>query len=269
MRAAAGVAALLGRSHPDRAQLSPRCRLALPALSPAVYVFDYTVAKFGNANSWPQGIFGEPAGFDCGGFPGPGAGDLAAQGNALIRELMPGALSQPVSHTSDPRFAAFMEAYGKGYADDAEARLRHSLFTRSRRVIDHHNRKSRVERRSLRLAMNHLGDATPEEMALRLGRQPDGSSYKAKAVPQQPAQPASSVHPAPSAAALADLPVSVDWRIQGAVEPVMDQGVCGSCWTFGATAAISGQYFLKYGRMVSFSKQEVVDCSWPFGCVGR
>lgn len=57
------------------------------------------------------------------------------------------------------------------------------------------------------------------------------------------------------------LPSSLDWRSKGAVTPVKNQQSCGSCYSFSTTGALEGAYQLKYGNLISFSEQQIVDCS--------
>jgi len=59
---------------------------------------------------------------------------------------------------------------------------------------------------------------------------------------------------------MGSLPASIDWRTLGAVTPIKDQGQCGSCWAFSATAAMEGAYFQEKNNLISFSEQLLVDC---------
>lgn len=43
------------------------------------------------------------------------------------------------------------------------------------------------------------------------------------------------------------LPTAVDWRGTGADNVVKDQATCGSCWAFGATAALQSAYWMATG----------------------
>lgn len=66
-----------------------------------------------------------------------------------------------------------------------------------------------------------------------------------------------------------NLKSSVDWRDQGAVSPVKNQGQCGSCWAFSTTGAIEGAYFISGGYLEYFSEQNLVDCDKTCnGCNG-
>uniref|UniRef100_A0A8C0GRC7 Peptidase C1A papain C-terminal domain-containing protein n=1 Tax=Chelonoidis abingdonii TaxID=106734 RepID=A0A8C0GRC7_CHEAB len=64
------------------------------------------------------------------------------------------------------------------------------------------------------------------------------------------------------------LPEILDWRLYGAVTPVKDQAMCGSCWTFATTGAMEGALFLKTGVITPLSQQVLIDCSWGFGNYG-
>jgi C1A family cysteine protease len=50
-------------------------------------------------------------------------------------------------------------------------------------------------------------------------------------------------------------PVVVDWRTANILPPILNQGNCGSCWTFAAASVAEAEYNRKYRTFLQFSPQ--------------
>ena len=65
------------------------------------------------------------------------------------------------------------------------------------------------------------------------------------------------------------LPKKWDWREQGGVTPVKDQGNCGSCWAFATVGPLESAIKIKTGQNVDLSEQWLVSCNRDgWGCNG-
>jgi cathepsin L len=68
---------------------------------------------------------------------------------------------------------------------------------------------------------------------------------------------------------VSDLPREVDWRKEGIVSAVKDQGHCGSCWAFGATGTLESSIARATGLLFSLSPQQIASCAPnPDSCGG-
>ncbi|KAL1454817.1 hypothetical protein WDU94_008951 [Cyamophila willieti] len=148
----------------------------------------------------------------------------------------------------DAEFSRFKLEHKKAYHNDKEHSARKTVFTQNLRFIHSKNRAGL----SYKLGVNHLADRSDAELKALRGNRPTGGYNGGKAFPY------SNINKA-------DYPESLDWTKYGAVTPVKDQSVCGSCWSFGTTGTVEGAYFMKYKKQAILSQQALIDCSWGYG----
>ncbi len=68
---------------------------------------------------------------------------------------------------------------------------------------------------------------------------------------------------------MGDLPEAFDWRDLDGVSSVKNQGGCGSCWDFAATAALESIVMINQGIEYDLCEQQVLSCATRFtGCDG-
>ena len=65
-------------------------------------------------------------------------------------------------------------------------------------------------------------------------------------------------------------PTAFDWRNYGRVTPVKDQGDCGSCWAFSATAHYESLLAISTsGTFYDLAEQYALQCdTTSYGCFG-
>uniref|UniRef100_A0A5B6YKB2 Putative cysteine protease Cp1 n=1 Tax=Davidia involucrata TaxID=16924 RepID=A0A5B6YKB2_DAVIN len=169
-----------------------------------------------------------------------------------LRDLETSVL-QVIGHTRHAlSFARFAHRFGKKYETVGEMKLRFSIFSENLKLIRSHNKKGLP----YTLAVNQFADWTWEEFRRhRLGA----------------AQNCSATTKGNHKLTDVVLPETKDWREVGIVSPVKNQGHCGSCWTFSTTGALEAAYKQAFGKGISLSEQQLVDCAQAFnnfGCSG-
>lgn len=141
----------------------------------------------------------------------------------------------------DREFIKFTLVHGKSYATKEEYEFRSQLFKNTLAFIQSENAKSE---NAFTVGLNKFADWTPAEYKRLLGYKPIRGGEKTYAPINYNVS----------------IPTSVDWREQGAVNPVKDQGQCGSCWAFSAVSGLESGYKIAKGTLYSLSEQQLVDC---------
>lgn len=144
-------------------------------------------------------------------------------------------------------FEQFKREFGKHYSREGEEQYRKNIFLRNVIAINEHNANPK---NTYTMGINQFTDLTQAEFAaIYLTLQVPKRSYKEVDTKQTP------------------LNGDIDWVADGKVTPVKNQGACGSCWAFSATAAMESAYLMK-GTNVNLSEQQLVDCSRSYGNQG-
>ncbi|XP_049834066.1 digestive cysteine proteinase 1 [Schistocerca gregaria] len=188
-------------------------------------------------------VFQIPANMTCTSFPGPGSKHIYTFNP--MKEFV-----HNYDKHVDKAFEEFKHIHKKSYVSDIEHSQRKELFRQNMRFIHSKNRANV----GYTLAVNHLADRTDLELQALRGRKYTPGYNGGQPFPYNV-----------SVELKNGLPSTFDWRLYGAVTPVKDQSVCGSCWSFGTTGAIEGAFFVTHGYQVRLSQQALIDCSWGYG----
>jgi len=160
-----------------------------------------------------------------------------------------GLCANPQASQLEQSFISHMNEHGLSYGTKEEYAFRFEIFAQKDAIINETNAKETA----FQLGHNKFSTWTQEEYQRILG-------FRWPSVKDIPAVKLLDTH---------NLQDSVDWRTKGAVNPVKNQGQCGSCWAFSAVSSMEGHHFIQTGELLSLSEQEVVDCDkTSYGCSG-
>ena len=179
---------------------------------------------------------------------------LSSAASMLRGAVLPTA--QPSIETIEHEFADWAAEYGMHFETLEEHVRRFEIFADNHLKIWAHNLRPSE---TVVLAHNQFSHLTLDEFAAQhLGVEVPPAWYQG-----WPADVQLSLN-------VSVLPAAIDWVSLGAVTPVKDQGQCGSCWSFSTTGALEGANFIKTGKLVSLSEQQLVDCDTATdqGCNG-
>lgn len=127
--------------------------------------------------------------------------------------------------------------------------MRESIFDENIRKIKAHNSNAKA---TYKMGVNRFTDMTTDEMKVMLGSDKVALHRNEKESVSLLQNKKIDIN---------KLPASVDWRnVPNVISPVKDQGNCGSCWAFAASATIEAHVGLNTGILTEVSMQELVSC---------
>ncbi|KAK3752750.1 hypothetical protein QZH41_018716 [Actinostola sp. cb2023] len=219
--------------------------------------YDYYILEYVSFEKWKPDLkkFELPKGSWCDKLAH--SMDSHLLGNPMQEFMSDGGISEKVIENM---YNKYKTLHNKTYDSNHEHVKRKHMFRHNMRYIRSINRKHL----SYKLAPNHLVDLTDDEYDRHEGLPEDPTTHHKGGVHLHPHHHAAYSHMEKVLKRI-DVPEELDWRDYGAVTPVRGQGICGSCYALAAIGASEGAYFMKTGRLVELSAQQIIDCSWGSG----
>ena len=152
-------------------------------------------------------------------------------------------------------FNAWKLTHKKTYKSPAETNFRMITFMKNYFNVQKWNAEKKF---TFKTGLNFMSDLTEEEMLAK---------YTGLKIPKD----VNAKLNKKGKKTLTQTAGDVDWRNQGAVNAIKNQGNCGSCWAFSATAAIEGAWKIGGNQLLNLAEQQMVDCGGStgnYGCNG-
>ena len=149
-------------------------------------------------------------------------------------------------------FTKFQKRFQKVYKTIEDFETHFSIFKTNLETIFRHNEN---QTHSFTMGINQFTDLTPEEF-----KEQYLSGYKTSTNKNSFA-----CKPFYNDNNNNIVPDSIDWTTKNVVNPVRDQGQCGSCWAFATTANAESVWAIETSELLDLSEQYLVDCATGIG----
>ena len=185
--------------------------------------------------------------------------------------------AHPIIGVSAERlFGDWTGKHNKSYTSAAEKKKRMDIWLQTDSKIKAHNKKYDAGQVKWYMGHNEYSDMTPEEFAnhfnLFASIDQDPIEQLGMPVSNNFVEQVKRLQKGRGLRSSNNLKDAVDWKSLGVVTDVKNQGGCGSCWAFAATAGMESVKAINDGELIGLSEQELVDCSSEedgnYGCQG-
>lgn len=161
-------------------------------------------------------------------------GVVAAVAVFALTEFQPKSIQ---FNQNDDQYVKYMARYQKSYGTKEEYLYRKNIYDQTLEIVARESSKNGM---TYTIGMNKFADMSQHEKARYLGDlgieesvQDSVNFFRSNGTATGP----------------------VDWRDQDVINPVKDQGSCGSCWSFSTVGPTEAHYAIKYGKKLVLAEQ--------------